>query len=71
MYISDIRWFMEYEPSLELQGTELINGEFEELNIKNIVFSYPNTDFNSIDNINLKINSKILPPDNYFNTSFL
>lgn len=55
MYISDIRWFMEYEPSLELQGTELINGEFEELNIKNIVFSYPNTDFNSIDNINLKI----------------
>ncbi len=55
-YISDFVWVLNYQAKIEKnEGIESVE-EFESLSVENLVFSYPNTDFNSIDGLNIKVN---------------
>lgn len=55
-YISDFVWVVNYQPRIEKnEGIDSV-GEFENLSVENLVFSYPNTDFNSINGLNIKVN---------------
>lgn len=53
-YIDDFLWLVNYKPKLEDQkGLEL--GEVDEINIKDIGFSYPDTNFQALKDINLSL----------------
>lgn len=55
-YISDFVWVLNYRPIIEKnEGIDSVE-EFESLSVDNLVFSYPNTDFNSIDGLNITVN---------------
>lgn len=55
LYIDYFLDFMKYQPTLENLGTQDLDEPFERLKIDNVTFSYPGTDFNALDNINLEI----------------
>ena len=46
---------MEYKPTLEEQGKLDLNENFEVLNINDVTFSYPKTEKNALENVNLTI----------------
>lgn len=53
LYIDYFLDYMNYEPKLEEVGKKDLDGEFESLKFDNVTFSYPETDFNALENINL------------------
>lgn len=55
-YISDFVWITDYKPNIEKnKGIEKVD-DFESLHINNLEFAYPNTNFNSIDGLSIKVN---------------
>ena len=56
LYIDYFLDYMKYEPKLEELGSKEITEDFNSLAFDNVIFSYPNTNFNALDGINLKIN---------------
>ncbi len=55
-YISDFVWITDYKPNIEKnEGIEKVD-DFESLHINNLEFAYPNTNFNSIDGLSIKVN---------------
>lgn len=57
LYIDYFLDYMKYQPKLENLGTKDLSDEekFSSLTFDNVTFSYPNTNFNALENINLKI----------------
>ena len=55
LYINYFIDFMEYKPTLEEQGKLDLNENFEVLNINDVTFSYPKTEKNALENVNLTI----------------
>lgn len=54
-YISDFLWIVNYNPSVETNNGIEINEDFKELDIKDISFSYPGNDYNSINHLSMNI----------------
>lgn len=54
-YISDFMWITEYKPNIEKGEGEVLE-EFDNLEIQDITFKYPNTNVNSIDHLSMKLN---------------
>lgn len=55
LYIDYFIDYMNYKPKLETIGTIELNEPFEKLTIKDVTFSYPQTDRNALTNINLTL----------------
>ena len=55
LYIEDFIWALNYQPVVEREKREIPNFEFEKLELNNISFRYPKTDFNAIDDLSMEI----------------
>ncbi len=55
LYIEDFIWAMNYEPVVEREKIEIPDFEFEKLELKNIEFRYPKTEFNAIADLTMEI----------------
>ena len=55
LYIDYFLDFMKYQPTLENDANLDLDEPFKRLKIDNVTFSYPGTDFNALENLNLEI----------------
>lgn len=55
LYIDDFLDYINYKPSLETLGTKELKEEFEYLDIKDVNFTYPGNDHQSITDLSLRI----------------
>ena len=55
LYIEDFIWALNYQPVVEREKLEIPDFEFEKLELINISFKYPTTDFNAIDDLSMEI----------------
>ncbi len=54
LWVQNLRDFLNYEP--QLKGGDIIPGEFESLEFKNVSFCYEGNDKNTLSNVSFKIN---------------
>ncbi len=55
-YIDDFIWVVKYQPEIETNEGKDFDIDFKKLYIENLVFSYPGSQINNLDKINMTIN---------------
>lgn len=55
LYVEDLIWVLNYEPTVEKEKDEIKDLEFNKLTIKDVTFKYPKTDKNAIDSLSMEI----------------